>query len=138
MPRRRIVGMEVYFCVFVTSIVDGCEWSASLLFALSSGIELQYPWFPEQVWTRWRGEKNPSPFRESNPGRPPRNLFTTLTEHPRLHVATSPESCYIICRRPTVHISFMCRLQVVSRENYVPYRPQNCRCVIIRVKCHSQ
>jgi len=34
----------------------------------------------ESIWTRWRKEKNPSPWRESNPGRPAYSLVTISTE----------------------------------------------------------
>jgi hypothetical protein len=41
-------------------------------------------WAPKPFWTRWRGEKNPSPSQKSNPGRPAHSLATILTELPRL------------------------------------------------------
>jgi len=37
-------------------------------------------WAPEPVCTRWRGEKNTCPFRESNSARPACSLVTLLTE----------------------------------------------------------
>jgi hypothetical protein len=40
-------------------------------------------WAPDSVWTRWRGEKNPSPCLESNPCCSARSLVATPPEPPR-------------------------------------------------------
>jgi len=54
--------------------------------SLSSGKEPSIPigyeagWALQPVWTRWRREKNPCPYRESVAGRPARSLVTILAE----------------------------------------------------------
>jgi len=37
-------------------------------------------WAPKPVWMRLWREENPSPSRESNPGRPDRSLVTIVAE----------------------------------------------------------
>jgi hypothetical protein len=63
--------------LFVTSALDGLEWSASLLGGFTPGgknppppvpIESEAAWAPEPVWKLWRTEKSCS-CQDSNPGR---------------------------------------------------------------------
>jgi hypothetical protein len=63
--------MEVYLHAFLTSALDGCEWSASRPGRFTPGKELPIPirweagWTPEDVWTRWQREKK-NPFTAGN------------------------------------------------------------------------
>jgi hypothetical protein len=64
-------GVDVQIHVFLTSALDGGEWSASSPWRFTCGEKPPVPtgqeagWGPEQVWTKWRGEK-PCPYRDSN------------------------------------------------------------------------
>jgi hypothetical protein len=66
--------MEVQLHAFLTSALDGGEWSVSrhTRFIPRKGARCVYwlgDWVPEPVWTRWR-KKNVCLCRESNPSRP--------------------------------------------------------------------
>jgi len=65
--------VEVYFHAFLTSALDGREWSASELGRFypgerSSGTTgLEAGWAPEAVWVRWRRERIPTPAENWTP-----------------------------------------------------------------------
>jgi hypothetical protein len=60
-------GVELQLHAFLTSALNGSEWSASRPATLHPGKEPLVPigqetgWAPEPVWTRWWIEKFPAP-----------------------------------------------------------------------------
>jgi len=65
--------VEIYLHVFLTSALDGCEWTASRPGRFIPGKEppvsigYEVGWGPELVWTPWRKEKFPaSRFTNTN------------------------------------------------------------------------
>jgi hypothetical protein len=53
-------GMEVEFHAFLTSELDGGEWSASSHGRFTPGTQ-EAGWTPKPAWTRWLREKYPAP-----------------------------------------------------------------------------
>jgi len=79
-------GMEVYLHAFLTSELDGCEWSASLtdLFPPRERVPTTH-WIECCMGSRAgldaaTKRKKSLPLRELKPGLPARNLVTILTE----------------------------------------------------------
>jgi hypothetical protein len=107
---KKYGGVEVYLQAFLSSALDGGEWSTSCLSHFTP-VETAPG---TQMDRRLRGphnlsglggeEKNPHPCQESNPSRPLRNLVTILTGLSRL---LSEYECPTKCLR---HFKSMIRL----------------------------
>jgi hypothetical protein len=90
--------MEVQLHLFLTSTLDGDEWSNSHPSHYIPGVRaLCTHWIPQSGSEHGSEEQmsNNCPFRKSNPGRPARNLVTILTELPR-HFLFSKCLCHFI------------------------------------------
>jgi hypothetical protein len=81
---ERCGGLKVYLYAFLTSVLEGGEWSASRPGSFSSGERA-----PSTHWTGgWMDLSHLDAVArpESNPGCPARNLVIVLTELSRFHV----------------------------------------------------
>jgi len=72
--------MGVYLHAFLTSALDGGEWSASLSSRFTSRKRAP-GWVPKSVSTRWRKEKFPAPTGTQNAEHPAQLLYGCWYHH---------------------------------------------------------
>jgi hypothetical protein len=85
---KTYVGVEIDLHTFLSTVLDGDEWSASRFARLTPRKRALVPilYGPQSRFVRGTKRKKSfqRPYREYNPGRPARTVFTILTELPRL------------------------------------------------------
>jgi hypothetical protein len=82
--------------VFLTSILDGGEWSASCSDHFNPGVTapgtdlIGARCAAELVWMQWQREKYPCPCQQLNPGHPVSSSVTILSKLSWVHEHASP------------------------------------------------